>query len=163
MDCATAGAQVSAQMLGSFGYSAPEYAMSGTYTVKSDVYSFGVVMLELLTGRKPLDRWFDYPLFYAISAVTIADVHSLFPIHWPKVLTWSSRDHVHCRWSVIFFQQDVWRDSSWKLFDWPLVFLKVQHKAKIRAVFGAMGNTPTTRHWRSCKNGGSSVEGQIPC
>jgi len=49
--------QVSAQMLGSFGYSAPEYAMSGTYTVKSDVYSFGVVMLELLTGRKPLDRF----------------------------------------------------------------------------------------------------------
>jgi hypothetical protein len=48
--------QVSAQMLGSFGYSAPEYAMSGTYTVKSDVYSFGVVMLELLTGRKPLDN-----------------------------------------------------------------------------------------------------------
>ncbi|KAG6542069.1 hypothetical protein Mapa_016533 [Marchantia paleacea] len=47
--------QVSANMLGSFGYSAPEYAMSGVYTVKSDVYSFGVVMLELLTGRKPLD------------------------------------------------------------------------------------------------------------
>lgn len=43
-------------MMGSFGYSAPEYSMSGTYTVKSDVYSFGVVMLELLTGRKPLDR-----------------------------------------------------------------------------------------------------------
>ncbi|KAL4192884.1 hypothetical protein AMTRI_Chr06g196520 [Amborella trichopoda] len=47
--------QVSTQMLGSFGYSAPEFAMSGIYTVKSDVYSFGVVMLELLTGRKPLD------------------------------------------------------------------------------------------------------------
>ncbi|CAK9861486.1 unnamed protein product, partial [Sphagnum jensenii] len=47
--------QVSAQMLGSFGYSAPEYAMSGLYTMRSDVYSFGVVLLELLTGRKPLD------------------------------------------------------------------------------------------------------------
>ncbi|EMS51823.1 Protein STRUBBELIG-RECEPTOR FAMILY 8 [Triticum urartu] len=34
---------------------APEFSMSGIYTVKSDVYSFGVVMLELLTGRKPLD------------------------------------------------------------------------------------------------------------
>lgn len=52
--------QVSTQMMGSFGYSAPEYSMSGTYTVKSDVYSFGVVMLELLTGRKPLDRLIIY-------------------------------------------------------------------------------------------------------
>jgi len=43
-------------VVGSFGYSAPEFAMSGTYTTRSDVYSFGVVMLELLTGRKPLDR-----------------------------------------------------------------------------------------------------------
>ncbi|CAL0309099.1 unnamed protein product [Lupinus luteus] len=47
--------QVSTQMVGSFGYSAPEFALSGAYTVKSDVYSFGVVMLELLTSRKPLD------------------------------------------------------------------------------------------------------------
>ncbi|KAH7569439.1 hypothetical protein JRO89_XS06G0162500 [Xanthoceras sorbifolium] len=47
--------QVSTQMVGAFGYSAPEFALSGIYTVKSDVYSFGVVMLELLTGRKPLD------------------------------------------------------------------------------------------------------------
>ncbi|TVU08243.1 hypothetical protein EJB05_41640 [Eragrostis curvula] len=48
--------EISSEMIGSFGYSAPEFAMSGTYTAKSDVYSFGVVMLELLTGRKPLDR-----------------------------------------------------------------------------------------------------------
>ncbi|CAD6336178.1 unnamed protein product [Miscanthus lutarioriparius] len=47
--------EVSAEVVGSFGYSAPEFAMSGIYTAKSDVYSFGVVMLELLTGRKPLD------------------------------------------------------------------------------------------------------------
>ncbi|CAI5472512.1 unnamed protein product [Closterium sp. Yama58-4] len=46
---------LSDQLVGGFAYNAPEYAMSGIYTAKSDVYSFGVVLLELLTGRKPVD------------------------------------------------------------------------------------------------------------
>lgn len=54
---------MSTEVVGSFGYSAPEFAMSGIYTAKSDVYSFGVVMLELLTGRMPLDRCLIYCCF----------------------------------------------------------------------------------------------------
>ena len=35
---------------------APEYASSGKLTEKSDVFSFGVVLLEIITGRKPVDE-----------------------------------------------------------------------------------------------------------
>nr|GEW01298.1 probable protein kinase At2g41970 [Tanacetum cinerariifolium] len=46
----------STRVLGTFGYHAPEYAMTGQMSQKSDVYSLGVVLLELLTGRKPVDH-----------------------------------------------------------------------------------------------------------
>ncbi|KAG2716163.1 hypothetical protein I3760_03G110900 [Carya illinoinensis] len=40
---------------GTFGYLAPEYFMQGKVSDKVDVFAFGVVLLELLSGRKPIN------------------------------------------------------------------------------------------------------------
>lgn len=46
---------VTTRVMGTHGYCAPEYALTGQLTIKSDIYSFGVVFLELITGRRPQD------------------------------------------------------------------------------------------------------------
>lgn len=44
------------QVVGTYGYAAPDYIETGHLTTKSDVWSFGVVLYEVLTGRRSLER-----------------------------------------------------------------------------------------------------------
>ncbi|CAI7739279.1 unnamed protein product [Closterium sp. NIES-53] len=49
---------VSTRVMGTYGYAAPEYMLTGHLTAKSDVYSFGVVLLEIISGRRAVERNF---------------------------------------------------------------------------------------------------------
>ncbi|CAE5964123.1 unnamed protein product [Arabidopsis arenosa] len=47
---------VTTEVMGTEGYAAPEYLATGHLTTKCDVYSFGVVLLEILSGRRVIDK-----------------------------------------------------------------------------------------------------------
>ncbi|KAK9706476.1 hypothetical protein RND81_07G128000 [Saponaria officinalis] len=55
------------RIIGTHGYMAPEYIMTGEYSEKSDVYSFGIMLLEIVSGQKnrifyPSQRNEDLPV-----------------------------------------------------------------------------------------------------
>ncbi|KAI5015217.1 hypothetical protein ZWY2020_056607 [Hordeum vulgare] len=43
------------RVMGTFGYVAPEYAGTGMLNETSDVYSFGILIMEIISGRVPVD------------------------------------------------------------------------------------------------------------
>ncbi|CAG7872937.1 unnamed protein product [Brassica rapa] len=47
---------IETRVAGTFGYLAPEYAVTGRVTTKVDIFSLGVILMELVTGRKALDE-----------------------------------------------------------------------------------------------------------
>ncbi|CAM0954595.1 unnamed protein product [Alopecurus aequalis] len=46
---------VTTRVMGTFGYVAPEYAGTGMLNETSDVYSFGILIMEMISGRVPVD------------------------------------------------------------------------------------------------------------
>ncbi|KAG6733742.1 hypothetical protein I3842_01G239500 [Carya illinoinensis] len=44
------------RVVGTLGYMSPEYAMKGIVSFKTDVFSFGVILLEIVSGKKNINR-----------------------------------------------------------------------------------------------------------
>ncbi|CAK7326845.1 unnamed protein product [Dovyalis caffra] len=60
-------ASIETRLAGTFGYLAPEYAVTGRVTTKVDVYSFGVILMEMITGRKALDETQPEESFHLVT------------------------------------------------------------------------------------------------
>ncbi|TVT96782.1 hypothetical protein EJB05_57993, partial [Eragrostis curvula] len=52
-----AGPQLTKVVQGTMGYIDPEFVNTLKRSTQSDVYSFGIVILEIVSGRQPVDRW----------------------------------------------------------------------------------------------------------
>lgn len=52
---------------------APEYAMHGYLSVKTDVFSFGVLLLDIVSGRKNLDRLLGFEKADLLTYVSLLD------------------------------------------------------------------------------------------
>ncbi|KAK9169454.1 hypothetical protein Syun_001594 [Stephania yunnanensis] len=50
---------VTTRVMGTYGYVAPEYACTGMLNEKSDIYSFGILIMEIISGRNPVDHFMD--------------------------------------------------------------------------------------------------------
>ncbi|KAI3448038.1 hypothetical protein Pfo_004703 [Paulownia fortunei] len=46
---------VTTRVMGTFGYVSPDYASTGMLNEGNDIYSFGVLLMEIITGRSPVD------------------------------------------------------------------------------------------------------------
>ncbi|GLT44530.1 hypothetical protein SLA2020_184190 [Shorea laevis] len=83
---------VTTQVKGTIGYLDPEYYMTQQLTKKSDVYSFGVLLLELVTGRRPIERGKHIVREVRMALDKTKDLYSLQQILDPAVVDTSLKD-----------------------------------------------------------------------
>ncbi|CAN4084293.1 unnamed protein product [Withania somnifera] len=102
---------------GTFGYLAPEYFMHGIVDEKTDVYAFGVLLLEIITGRRPVDSSRQNLLLWATP---LMESGKLIELADPKLEGEFDMDELHkivLTASYCIRQSSVWRPSTTEVLE----------------------------------------------
>ncbi|XP_060171598.1 probable receptor-like serine/threonine-protein kinase At5g57670 isoform X1 [Lycium barbarum] len=102
---------------GTFGYLAPEYFMHGTVDEKTDIYAFGVLLLEIITGRRPVDSSRQNLLLWATP---LMEAGKLIDLADPKLEGEFDMDELHkmvLTASYCVRQSSVWRPSTTEVLE----------------------------------------------
>jgi serine/threonine protein kinase len=78
--------EIQTDVKGTAGYVDPEYLRTNYLTVKSDVYSYGMLLLEILSGRRPIEvkrprekitvRWVRLPSYSCVHIISVVGILS---------------------------------------------------------------------------------------
>ncbi|KAK9130200.1 hypothetical protein Sjap_010687 [Stephania japonica] len=96
---------------GTFGYLAPEYFMHGIVDEKTDVFAFGVLILEIITGRRPVDSSKQSLLYWAKPLI---DSNNIIELADPKLAQNYDMDQMRrlvLTASFCIRQSSLWRPS----------------------------------------------------
>ncbi|KAK1366838.1 Concanavalin A-like lectin/glucanase, subgroup [Heracleum sosnowskyi] len=96
---------------GTFGYLAPEYFMHGIVDEKTDVFAFGILLLEIITGRKPIDSSQKNILLWAKPLMESGNVDELADPSLERKYDMNQMERLILTASYCVRQSSIWRPS----------------------------------------------------
>ncbi|XP_042493982.1 probable receptor-like serine/threonine-protein kinase At5g57670 isoform X2 [Macadamia integrifolia] len=96
---------------GTFGYLAPEYFMHGIVDEKTDVYALGVLLLEIITGRRPVDSSRQSLLLWAKPLMESGDIAELADPKLEGKYDINQMDRLVLTASYCVSRSSIWRPS----------------------------------------------------
>ncbi|KAI9125660.1 hypothetical protein K1719_003078 [Acacia pycnantha] len=96
---------------GTFGYLAPESFMHGIVDEKTDVYAFGILLLEIITGRRPVDSKKQNLLLWAKPLMESGDFKELSDPRMEGIYDEEELNRIVVTASYCVRQSPLWRPS----------------------------------------------------
>ncbi|CAD5193152.1 unnamed protein product [Musa acuminata subsp. malaccensis] len=102
---------------GTFGYLAPEYFMHGIVDEKTDVFAFGVLLLEIVTGRRPVDASKQNLLLWAKPLIESGRIAELADPKLEGKVDMNQMQRLVLTASYCVRQSSIWRPSMSEVLD----------------------------------------------